>query len=116
MTILLPSLAVTFAAFVVWLTVRLINRRKKPGKVFWVIAVIHAALIGYPLSFIPVSQLQARGILPFDSVVVIYKPIRGALHAVLRRPRSRKFVALGNERVEIAMEQTVASMYGPATD
>jgi hypothetical protein len=39
MTILLPALAVTFAAFCVWLTVRVINRRERWAKRMLVVVV-----------------------------------------------------------------------------
>lgn len=50
MTVLLPSLATAFAAFCVWLTVRIFNHRKKPGVAFWGTAVLVVLLVGYPLS------------------------------------------------------------------
>ena len=39
MTILLPALAVAFAAFCVWLTVRVVNRRERWAKQTLTIAV-----------------------------------------------------------------------------
>jgi len=115
MTILLPALTIAFAAFCVWLTVRIVNRRKKPGKAFWATATILAALIGYPLSFVPAVHLYARGMLPMDVAVVVYRPIRGMLHEATRGHKRSKYVSLGNERVEIAMGEIIAYFYGPAT-
>ncbi|MBI3861954.1 MAG: hypothetical protein HY290_08655 [Planctomycetia bacterium] len=50
MNILLPALAVAFAAFCVWLTVRIVNRWERWAK--WTLAGVVAisVLIGYPLS------------------------------------------------------------------
>src|SRR6476661_7998190 len=52
MTILLPTLAVAFAAFCVWLTVRIVNRRERWAK--WTLAstviaptVLYIACFGY---------------------------------------------------------------------
>ena len=52
MTILLPTLAVAFAAFCVWLTVRIVNRRERWAK--WTLAVTLSLPVLYVASFGPV--------------------------------------------------------------
>jgi hypothetical protein len=47
MTILLPALSVAFAAFCVWLTVRIVNRRERWAK--WTLAGL---LIGLPVFYV----------------------------------------------------------------
>ena len=42
MTIFLPTLAVAFAAFCVWLVVRIVNRRERWAK--WTLAVVVGCL------------------------------------------------------------------------
>src|SRR5512144_358113 len=51
MTILLPALAVAFAAFCVWLTVRIINRRERWAK--WTVVAVVGLPVLYILSFGP---------------------------------------------------------------
>jgi hypothetical protein len=57
MTFALPALGVTLAAFAVWLTVRIINRRER-----WAIwtAVLLVALVGYPLSMGPTTYAYVK--------------------------------------------------------
>jgi len=57
MSIALPALAVAFAAFCVWRAIRLVNRRERLGRRFW-ITVALVVLVGYPLSFGPVYWLD----------------------------------------------------------
>jgi glucan phosphoethanolaminetransferase (alkaline phosphatase superfamily) len=59
MTILLPTLAVAFAAFCVWLTVRIVNRRERWAKRT---AVVTAAIltICYPGSVVAIVWLDER--------------------------------------------------------
>jgi hypothetical protein len=59
MTILLPALAVAFAAFCVWLVVRIVNRRERWAK-WTAVAILVAVLIGYPLSSGPARSLLMR--------------------------------------------------------
>jgi hypothetical protein len=50
MSIVLPALAVAFAAFCVWLTVRIVNRRERWAK--WTLtAVLAVAFLGPPVSY-----------------------------------------------------------------
>jgi hypothetical protein len=55
MTILLPTLAVAFAAFCVWLTVRIVNRRERWAT--WT-AVLLAVVAGYPMSLLAVDWIH----------------------------------------------------------
>jgi len=48
MTIVVSVLAVTFAAFCVWLGVRIINRRERWAR--WTAVALVALLVAYPLS------------------------------------------------------------------
>ena len=40
MSIIIASLAFAFAAFCLWLTVRIVNRREKPRLAFWATVVV----------------------------------------------------------------------------
>ena len=59
---MMAALAVAFAAFVIWLTVRIVNRKERRTKRTAVILV--ALLVGYPLSWGPALWLHYRGHLP----------------------------------------------------
>jgi hypothetical protein len=61
MTNFLPALAFAFAAFCVWLVVRIVNRRERWTK--WTAAGIGVPVL-YFLSVGPVIWLQARGMMP----------------------------------------------------
>ena len=57
MTILLPALSFAFAAFCVWLVVRIMNRRERWAK--WALAgILLTILVVYPLSFGPAEYLK----------------------------------------------------------
>jgi|GEM_PF-5234285 len=58
MTLLLPTLAVAFAALCVWLTVRIVNRRERWAK--WTLAALVASMLLYPLSVGPAAALLTR--------------------------------------------------------
>ncbi|MBI3861957.1 MAG: hypothetical protein HY290_08670 [Planctomycetia bacterium] len=51
MTFLLPTLAVAFAAFCIWLTVRIINRRERWAK--WTLVAVIGVPVLYVASFGP---------------------------------------------------------------
>ncbi|MFN0053782.1 MAG: hypothetical protein ACKV0T_16505 [Planctomycetales bacterium] len=61
MAILLPTLAVAFAAFCVWLTVRIANRRERWAK--WTLAVV-AVLALYVASFGPARAAYLHRLVP----------------------------------------------------
>ena len=66
---ILLFLPVAFAAFCVWLTVRIVNRRERWAK--WMLAVMFVtALFGYPLSLGPACWLTARPVAPPGRVVI----------------------------------------------
>jgi hypothetical protein len=58
MSIVLTTLAVAFAAFCVWLGVRILNRRERWAK--WTLATAALLLILYPLSIGPAYLLAMR--------------------------------------------------------
>jgi hypothetical protein len=72
MITLLPALAFAFAAFCVWLTVLIVNRRERCAK--WTLVAVALSL--YPLSFGPIWWLASRG--PFQAkglARVVYRPL-----------------------------------------
>jgi ABC-type Fe3+ transport system permease subunit len=58
MSIVLPALSVAFAAFVVWLTVRIVNRRERWAK--WTLAATLALPVLYVASLGPVFWVAER--------------------------------------------------------
>jgi hypothetical protein len=72
MSIVLPALAVAFAAFCVWLGVRIVNRRERWAK--WTAVVVVALLVGYPLSFGPAFGLVENNALPRRGLDCVYLP------------------------------------------
>lgn len=58
--IVLSILGIAFAASCIWLTVRIINRRKKPGVAFWATVAFIVVLVSYPLSIGPVYSLMMK--------------------------------------------------------
>lgn len=72
MTVVLPALAVAFAAFCVWLTVRIINRRERWAKRT---AAAVAISVLYVASFGPASWLGNRYEGAYPWYAAIYWPI-----------------------------------------
>ena len=75
MSVALPALAAAFAAFCVWLGVRVYNRRERWAK--WT-AVALLTLCGYPMSmgpwiaiYVATHKSQARVSVPF----AVYRPV-----------------------------------------
>jgi hypothetical protein len=62
MTPLLPALAATFAAFCVWLTVRVVNRRERWAK--WTLAITLLLLAVYPFSYGPARWFYLKTGIP----------------------------------------------------
>ena len=58
MKLILPVLAIAFAAFCVWLTVRIVNRRERWAN--WIGLGLCALVVLYPLSSGPAHWLNAR--------------------------------------------------------
>jgi hypothetical protein len=76
MTIVLSTLAVTFAAFCVWLTVRIVNRRER-----WAKRTLAAAIglpVLYVLSFGPACWISSRVQRSGKVVSTVYSPIVSA--------------------------------------
>lgn len=73
MSILLPAVVVAFAAFCVWLTVRIVNRRERWAK--WTLAAVVFGLpVLYVASFGPACWVAAdQG--QIANVPVVYWPI-----------------------------------------
>jgi hypothetical protein len=74
------ALAVAFAAFAVWLTVRIVNRKERWAK--WTAAVLAVALIVYPVSAGPWCYAMGRygAESPFiDATYSIYVPLQTAV-------------------------------------
>ena len=69
MSILTAALGTAFAAFCVWLTVRLVNRRERWAKCTAVILAL--TVVAYPLSFGPVVSLWLHGVFPTSSLPII---------------------------------------------
>ena len=82
--LILPALGVAFAAFCVWLGVRVVNRRERWAK--WTGVALLVALMGYPLSFGPAYWMctDARGRVrkdwTGDAFLNVYAPIIAAYH------------------------------------
>ena len=76
MTILLPALAVAFAALCVWLGVRIINRRERWAK--WTLVGILSLLALYPFSCGPARCLYLKTGAPewaWSVIDPIYDPL-----------------------------------------
>jgi hypothetical protein len=74
----IAALAVAFAAFCIWLTVRIVNRRERWAK-RTAAAVILVGLVGYPLSTGPAGWMRANGWIGPDtdrSLHRFYSPLK----------------------------------------
>lgn len=78
MTVMLPTLAVAFTAFCVWLTVRIVNRRERWAK--RMLAAVVGVPVLYVASFGPVCRLANRQTISTASIRFAYKPILKLLH------------------------------------
>ena len=72
MTIIFMIFGVACAAFCVWLTVRIVNRRQRWAK--W-LALGLVVLLAYPLSFGPACALVDHRVLPCHQVALAYRPL-----------------------------------------
>jgi hypothetical protein len=70
---ILPVLGMAFAAFTIWLTMRVINRGWKPGRRFYAIVFLAAPLV-YPVSFGPACWISSRSG-GTKIVAFVYQPI-----------------------------------------
>ncbi len=75
MTIILPTLAVSFAAFCVWLAVRIINRRERWAK--WTLAALVGIPVLYVASFGPACWIYLRNSNDqrHETLAAIYRPM-----------------------------------------
>lgn len=73
MTILLPTLAIAFAAFCVWLAVRIFNRRERWAK--WTLAATLASPVLYVASFGPACWSADRKWISPHLTLVAYRPL-----------------------------------------
>ena len=72
MTLLLPTLAVAFAAFCVWLTVRISNRRERWAK--WTLAGVVGVPVLYVASFGPACWIVSRSEAENPVLPAVYIP------------------------------------------
>ncbi|MSR56962.1 MAG: hypothetical protein EXS05_04740 [Planctomycetaceae bacterium] len=77
MTIVLPALAMSAAAFAIWLTVRIINRRERWTK--WTAVLVVVAILGYPLSVGPACWFSSQTGIGARAVTVLYVPLLSAI-------------------------------------
>ena len=75
MTVLLPTLAVAFAAFCVWLMVRIVNRREKWAK--WTLVTVIGLPVLYVASFGPAcwATAEPNESNEWNSIMLAYWPI-----------------------------------------
>ena len=92
MAIILPALAVAFAAFCVWLTVRIVNRRERWAK--WTLAAVVSLPVLYVASYGPACWWFSGVYGPSSSngskvrrVPQIYRPIVWTAIAISRADR-----------------------------
>jgi len=72
MSIVLAVSGLAFAAFAVWLTVRIVNRREKWAKR---LAIGLTVALIYPLSFGPVMWIHSRTRRGGKTILVVYSPV-----------------------------------------
>ena len=68
---------IAFAAFCVWLTVRIVNRRERWAK--WMLAGVVALPILYVASFGPVCWITSRANVECHALGVCYQPLASAM-------------------------------------
>jgi len=73
MKIILAALAVAFAAFCVWLAIRIFNRRERWAK--WTGMGLAGLMISYPLSIGPVCWMSSHAGIGSGAVSAIYGPL-----------------------------------------
>jgi hypothetical protein len=73
MPIIMPALAATFIAFVVWLAVRFINRRERWAK--WALILAVGLPVAYVASFGPACWLSSRAEVGATVVTWLYWPL-----------------------------------------
>ena len=78
MIILFPTLAVAFAAYCVWLTVRVVNRRERWAK--WTAVSAIGLPVLYAASFGPACWLCCSGYVNSKAIVRAYDPVFRLYH------------------------------------
>jgi hypothetical protein len=73
MTMILTTLAVTFVALCVWLTVRTVNKRERWAK--WTLAAVVGLPVLYIASFGPACWISSRTETGAGIVAIAYQPI-----------------------------------------
>jgi hypothetical protein len=73
MRIILPALVVAFAAFCIWLGVRIVNRRERWAK--WMLSATLALPVLYVASFGPAARCATSQLIRVDTFVDLYWPI-----------------------------------------
>ena len=79
MTHLLPIIAIVFAAFCIWLTVRIVNRRERWAK--RTLAAVVGLPLTYVLSFGPACWMADRDVVSRSRAAAIYSLILADLPA-----------------------------------
>jgi hypothetical protein len=122
MDFMLPALGVSFAAFCIWITVRIVNRREKSRRMIWAAALASAALLSYPFSFGPACRLVIKFVLPYSHFTTVYEPcIRLAIHGpqAIRGPLSWWVEQCGGEDILLEIliigQDRGQTMIGPFT-
>src|SRR5579862_4273800 len=77
MALTLSIFGVAFAAFCIWLTVRIIKRRERWAK--WTMAIVAGLPVLYVLNFGPATWIWDHGWITFRSIRVAYQPISSRL-------------------------------------
>src|SRR5260221_14568098 len=116
MDFMLGTLGVAFAAFYIWLAVRIVNRRENSRRMIWIMALAAAVLLSYLLSFGPACRLVVEGVMPYSYLEAAYQPcIRLAIHGphALGSPFSWWAEQCGGE--EILMEILILEPHGGQT-
>jgi hypothetical protein len=72
MSMVLPVLAVAFAAFCVWLVVRIVNRGERWAK--WTLATVIGLPVLYVASFGPACALVDRRMVPRSTLNTVFSP------------------------------------------
>ncbi len=81
MVFTLPALGVSFAAFCIWVIIRIVNRREKSRRMIWGTVLATSVLLTYPLSFGPACRLVEEGVMPYSHLETAYQPcIQLAIH------------------------------------
>jgi len=73
--IVLPVLGLIFAAFCIWLGVRLVNRREQWAK--WTLATVAGLPLLYVASFGPACWASSHAEFGAGAVTVVYRPLAG---------------------------------------